>query len=202
MSQVLVLDAGGTISSAPAANGALAGGQALAAALGDAAADLRIERVYAGLSEEMSLTQAGEVVAAALAAAEREDVAAVVVTHGTDTMEETAFLADIHWTSAKPIVFTGAQRSPGQPGFDGLDNLRDAFALAQKPEAHGLGAWIVFGGYALPARGAFKRHTSALDGFAHRMGLGVTLRQPLPRRVRPAPLPFGPCDEHVDLIGL
>lgn len=202
MSHILVLDAGGTISSAPGADGALAGGRALTAALGEAAADLRIERVYAGLSEEMSLAQAGEVVSAALAAAERDEVAGIVVTHGTDTMEETAFLADIHWASAKPIVFTGAQRSPDQPGFDGLGNLRDAFALAQSAEAQGLGAWIVFGGHALPARGAFKRHTSALDGFAHRMGLGVATGQALPRRVRPAPLPFGPCDEHVDLIAL
>lgn len=202
MSHVLVLDAGGTISSAPGANGALAGGRALSAALGDAAADLRIERVYAGLSEEMSLVQAGQVISAALAAAEREDVSGIVVTHGTDTMEETAFLADIHWSSRKPIAFTGAQRSPDQPGFDGLDNLGDALALVQNPEAEGLGAWIVFGGRVLPARGAFKRHTSALDGFAHRMGLSAGKGEPLPRRTRPQPLPNGPCDERVDLIGL
>jgi len=202
MGRVLVLDAGGTISSAPAANGALAGGRALAAALGDHAADLRIERVYSGLSEEMSLVQAGAVVAAALAAAERSDVSGIVVTHGTDTMEETAFLADIHWTSQKPVVFTGAQRSPDQPGFDGLANLNDALSLAASSEAEGRGAWIVFGGHVLPARGAFKQHTSALDGFAHRMGLGAIMGQPLPDRVRPSPLPPGPCDERVDLIGL
>lgn len=202
MRHVLVLDAGGTISSAPDGAGALSGGRALDAALGEHAAGLRIERVYAGLSEEMSLTQAGAIVAAALSGAERDDVDGIVVTHGTDTMEETAFLADIHWTSAKPIAFTGAQRAPSQPGFDGLANLRDALDLAHSAEAQGLGAWIVFGGVALPARGAFKRHTSALEGFSHRMGLRTPVGQPLPRTARAPALPLGPCDERVDLIGL
>jgi L-asparaginase len=202
MRHVLVLDAGGTISSAPAANGALDGGRGLVGALGVQAADLRIRPVYAGLSEEMSLAQAGEIVAAALTAAATPQVAGIVVAHGTDTMEETAFLADLHWTSRKPLVFTGAQRSPDQPDFDGLDNLRDALAIAESPQADGLGAWIVFGGRVLPARGAFKRHTAALTGFAHRMGRGVALGQPLPNFPRPAPLPAGPCEENVDLIGL
>jgi len=202
MSRLLVLDAGGTISSSRGANGALSGGRALSAALGEAAGALRIQRVYAGLSEEMSLRQAGDVVSAALSAADRDEVAGVVVAHGTDTMEETAFLADIHWTSAKPIVFTGSQRAPDESGFDGLRNLHDALTLANGSQARGLGAWIVFGGQALPARGAFKRHTSSLQGFAHRMGLGVSVGQPPPRRARPAPLPYGPCDANVDLISL
>lgn len=202
MPHALVLDAGGTISATPGPDGALGGGGALADALGEHGVGLTIERVYSGLSEEMNLAQARAVAAAALAAADRPDVDGVVVAHGTDTMEETAFLADLQWTSPKPVVFTGAQRAPGEPGFDGLDNLRDALALARSPQTRDAGAWIVFGGLALPARGAFKRHTSDLAAFSHRLELGVPVAGPLPRPRRAPPLPPGPCDERVDLIGL
>ena len=56
----------------------------------------------------------------------RQDVSGVVVTHGTDTMEESAFLADLVVDSEKPFVFTGAQRHAGEPDTDGPRNLADA----------------------------------------------------------------------------
>lgn len=53
-------------------------------------------------------------------------VSGVVVTHGTDIMEESAFMADVVLRSEKPVVFTGAMRSFGEPGYDGIRNLRSA----------------------------------------------------------------------------
>src|SRR5512144_626020 len=56
----------------------------------------------------------------------RADVAGVVVTHGTDTMEETSYLADLLLQSDQPVVFTGAQRAHDDPQADGPLNLSNA----------------------------------------------------------------------------
>ena len=63
---------------------------------------------------------------------------AVVITHGTDTLEETAFLTDLvagETTDRAPIVVTGSMRNASQPDGDGPQNLRDAFAVARSPDA-------------------------------------------------------------------
>ena len=147
MSQVLVLDAGGTISSQADARGVLGGGQglSLSADVGDVRLSLR--QVHAGLSDELSLADAAAIVRAAQAAAAdaADDLAGIVVAHGTDTMEETAFLADLVWTSPLPLVFTGAQRAPVHPEFDGRANLTNAVALAVNPAARDRGVLLAFG---------------------------------------------------------
>lgn len=90
-----------------------------------------------------------------------------VVTHGTDTMEESAYLADLLLPDgAAPVVFTGAQRGAEERDADGPRNLRDAITTALEPDAAGRGALVVFAGEIQAAREARKVHTSALRAFA------------------------------------
>lgn len=89
----------------------------------------------------------------------------VVVTHGTDTMEESAYLADLLVEGDKPVVFTGAQRNAGMPDTDGPRNLADAVRVAASDAARGLGAVICFEGEIHAARDVTKTHTSRVDTF-------------------------------------
>lgn len=106
-------------------------------------------------------------------------IAGVVITHGTDSMEDTAMALELFHTRTKPVVITGAQRSFDHPQSDGLSNLADAiiFAATSAPEVT-----IRFGGLSIPARGAFKSHTSSLEAFT---------AVPTPIRTRPT-LPLTP----------
>lgn len=90
----------------------------------------------------------------------------VVITHGTDTMEESAYLADLLVASDKPVVFTGAQRAADTPDPDGPRNIADAVRIAASPAAIGLGAMIAFEQEFHAARDVTKTHTSRVDAFA------------------------------------
>ena len=95
----------------------------------------------------------------------RPEVAGVVVTHGTDTMEETCYLADLLLDTDKPAIFTGAQRAHDDPQSDGPLNLLDALRVAAAPSARGLGAMICFNGTIHGARDVTKVHASAVETF-------------------------------------
>jgi len=93
------------------------------------------------------------------------EVAGVVVTHGTDTMEETCYLADLLLDSDKPAVYTGAQRAHDDPQSDGPINLLNSLRVAAAPSARGLGAMICFNGAIHAARDVTKVHASAVETF-------------------------------------
>jgi L-asparaginase len=93
------------------------------------------------------------------------DCDGVVVTHGTDTMEESTYMADLLVRSDKPVVFTGAQRAADQPDTDGPRNIADSVRLAASPAAQGLGVMICFEQEFHAARDATKTHTSRVDTF-------------------------------------
>jgi L-asparaginase len=95
-----------------------------------------------------------------------DQVQGVVVTHGTDTMEETAYLCDLCHTGSQPVVFTGAQHHADTPDADGPRNLADAIRIARCEAAKGAGALIAMAGRIDAAREATKMHTFAPQTFA------------------------------------
>lgn len=91
----------------------------------------------------------------------------IVITHGTDAMEETAIaLALTRDASLPPIVLTGAQRPFDDPSPDGPRNLAAAIKWANSPEANGSGVSVVFADNVYPGIGVKKTHTVALNGFS------------------------------------
>jgi L-asparaginase len=80
-----------------------------------------------------------------------DGVDGVVITQGTDTIEETSYLPDIGHAGAAPIVVTGAIRNPMLAGPDGPANLLAVIQVAASPAAAGLGALVVFGAGHVPA---------------------------------------------------
>ena len=103
-----------------------------------------------------------------------DGVDGIVVTHGTDTVEETAYLMARSVPTAKPIVFTGAMRNLSELGWDGPSNLVDAVRVASHPQSAGLGVLLVMNGRAYSALDVTKAHTHVLDSFES-PGLGPVI---------------------------
>lgn len=89
----------------------------------------------------------------------------VVVTHGTDTLEETAYFVDLLCPPGLPVVFTAAMVPPGGVGFDGEANLEDAMTVARDPRSRGLGVLVVMAGEVHPARDVVKHHSMSRGAF-------------------------------------
>ena len=100
-----------------------------------------------------------EVSARAEAALAEDGVDGAVVAHGTDTIEETAFLCDLTIRSEKPVCFAGAMRSPSEVGADGPRNLLAAVTVASDPGARGLGTVLALGDELHAARWVRKQDT-------------------------------------------
>ena len=116
-------------------------------------------------SAQTTGAEALEVARAAAGAAVADGVRGVVVTHGTDTLEEVAFLCDLLYGDEPPIVFTGAMRPASAAGADGPANLLDAVAVASAPSAAGLGVLVAFAGAVHAAREVRKGDSTAPAAF-------------------------------------
>src|SRR5215469_4345202 len=97
------------------------------------------------------------------------EIAGIVVTHGTNTLEETAFFLDLTKQSDKPVILVGAQRPASDPDSDGPRNLWDAIRVAIAPEASGKGVMVVMNGQISAARDVTKTNTNRVETFR---GLG------------------------------
>lgn len=95
----------------------------------------------------------------------RPDVDGVVVTHGTDTLEETAYYLDLTLPDDLPVILTGAMRSQNELGADGPLNLVNAVRVASHPKARGKGTLVVFNDEIHAARWVTKTHTSNVATF-------------------------------------
>jgi L-asparaginase len=96
---------------------------------------------------------------------ERQEIDGVVITHGTDSLEETAFLLDLTMESDKPVVFVGAMRNSSETTWDGPLNLLAAVRVALAPASRGQGVMVVMNDTALAASEVTKTHTEAFDSF-------------------------------------
>jgi L-asparaginase len=102
---------------------------------------------------------------ATVAALKRPEVSAVIISHGTDTLEETAYFLDLTVASDKPIILIGAQRNGSDFDFDGPRNLLNAARLCASDQAKGKGAMLVMNGQINAAREVAKTHTSDVETF-------------------------------------
>jgi L-asparaginase/Glu-tRNA(Gln) amidotransferase subunit D len=96
----------------------------------------------------------------------RDDVQGVVVTHGTDTMEETAYFLNLVAKSSKPVVLVGSMRGSKSPGADGPANLLNAVIVASSADAKAKGVLVTLNDRILAARDVTKTNTFTLDTFA------------------------------------
>ncbi|MEU0924602.1 asparaginase [Streptomyces malaysiensis] len=121
------------------------------------------------------------------------DFDGIVITQGTDTIEETAFFLDIHHAHEQPVIVTGAMRNPTMAGPDGPANLYAAVLAAADPQLRGAGVLVVLNDEIHAARHVRKSHTTSPAAFTS-PGAGpvgrvaenrVRLAAPLPRRSGP-----------------
>lgn len=198
---VVLLATGGTISSrASAAGGAIASdtGMQLYASLGSSASfPVRVVDVFQKGSYLLTVDDMIAICIKIREVLQDPQVLGVVVTHGTDTMEETAYLADLIHHDQRPVVFTGAQHAADSASPDGPDNLARAIVLAGSRQARGRGVLVAFAGTVFPAAGIRKSHTTSLNAFANPdfgiagrvSATGEVLLQGTPAEAEPLPLP-------------
>ena len=128
--------------------------------------------------------------------AEQTPPAGVIVTHGTDTMEETAFFLDLTVGGCAPVILTGAMRQANWAGADGPANLYNSVRLAASPEARGRGAFVLMNDEIFLAREVTKSNTTRLNAFsapeAGPAGVtdpdGIFFRSPAPANCTGEPL--------------
>ena len=169
---VVLLATGGTISSrASEVEGAAVAsdtGEQVFASLGVAATHpVRVVDVLRKGSYLLTVDDMIAICAGIRQALADPHVLGVVVTHGTDTMEETAYLADLTHDDPRPVVFTGAQQAADSRAPDGPGNLSRAISLAGSAQARRKGVLLAFAGTIFPAAGVRKSHTTRLDAFAN-----------------------------------
>jgi L-asparaginase len=95
----------------------------------------------------------------------KPEIVGIVVTHGTDTLEETAYFLDLTTVSVKPVILVGAQRPASDSDSDGPRNLLDAIRVAIAPEAPSKGVMVVMNGQISAARDVTKTNTNRVETF-------------------------------------
>lgn len=160
MAKVTILTTGGTIASRPGAGRMAHGDEVLGTVPGlHEAAEIVHEEFCVVASSQMTPRmmfnlgkRAGEVLSG--------DVDGVVITHGTDTMEETVYMLDMVVPGPKPVVITGAMRTAEEVGTDGARNLLEAVQVAASPQARSRGAMLVLNDEIHLGRFVAKVHSS------------------------------------------
>ena len=123
------------------------------------------EQVFNMASEDISTSQIATLAARVNTLLARPDVDGVVITHGTDTLEETAYYLNLTVNSEKPVVMTASMRPSTALSADGPMNLLEAVRVAANPNASGRGVMVVLNDRIGAARFVTKTNTTAPDTF-------------------------------------
>jgi L-asparaginase len=162
---IVIITTGGTIASRldpeTGAVRAAASAEELVALVPDLASIAQVElRPWVSVNSwNMTPEMMFELVQETRAILERPEVAGVVITHGTDTVEETGLMAELMVESDKPVVFVAAMRNLSEISADGPRNLLDAVTVAAAPESRGRGALVVVNETIHAARYVIKANT-------------------------------------------
>ena len=170
MKKVILITTGGTIASTENEDGKLVAGELTGEELADLCqlpSDIHVTvrsmlqkpSIHITLDDWLELKKEVEL------AFSDEDVSGVVVTHGTDTLEETAYFLDLVITDDRPVIVTGSQRGPEQLGSDAFINLRHAVYAACHDDLKQVGTVVVFNERIFAARYVKKEHASNIQGF-------------------------------------
>ena len=168
---IVLLFTGGTISmrhdaSVGGAVPALSGREILAATRGiEEVTDVEVEEWGAHPGPHMTVERMWALRSRIVDHLARPEVRGVVVTHGTDSLEESAYLVARSVATSKPVVFTGAMRTASDLGWDGPANLLDAARVAASDASAGTGVTVVIGGRIFAGLDVTKAHTHLLDAF-------------------------------------
>ncbi|MFT3760797.1 asparaginase [Thauera sp.] len=181
-SRIALVATGGTIAGTAASATDTANytaGQLGAAELLDAVpqlaalAELRAEQLFNIDSKDMGPAHWLPLLRRVQALADDDAIDGIVITHGTDTLEETAYFLHVALSTGKPVVMTAAMRPATALSADGPLNLYHAVQLACRPLAGRAGVLAVLGDRILPAALLTKRHPSAIDAFSSPAALTV-----------------------------
>jgi len=171
-------------------------------------ARIRVESPFNIPSDYMDAEKWVTVQRSVVKALANEEVAGAIVSHGTDTLEETAYFLDLTVSGDKPIVLVGAQRNASERDFDGPRNLVNAARICVSAQARGKGSMIVLNNQINAAREATKTHTSDVETFkSGDFGFLGTVDQDrvvfarIPMRRQHIPLKEGPLPR-VDIVAM
>lgn len=203
--KVVIFSTGGTISGKhdPARGGYMpaATGEDLVAAVPKLKeiVEVQVEEITAINSADMTVEIWLKLTNRLQQVLEQPSVTGAIITHGTNTLEETAYFLDLVLTSSKPVVLVGAQRPASDPYSDGPLNLLRAVEVAISPAARDKGTLVVMNEQIHAARDVTKFHTSRVEtfhslefgpiGVADRMGVYFSrtpLRQTIPITITPS----------------
>lgn len=203
-----LITTGGTIATvADARSGgtrAALGGDEIAKLVSEQAnGDIEVEQLALSPSWALTAREMLQVATVARDSARSGRFAGVVVTHGTSTLEYTAFLAELINDTDVPIVFTGAMRLATDADPDGPGNLADAIRVASDERSRAYRGLVVFAGLVIHARNAWKLKRDQVDAFISVNGQPGEISRD---EVRMPPMPAsrsvfrGMLEEHVSLV--
>ncbi|WP_018922207.1 asparaginase [Salsuginibacillus kocurii] len=172
MEKVVLITTGGTIASKPTGeterltSGAIRGEELLEILkLKDNEVELEIIELFQKASMHVSLEDLFALKNKIEEVLLRKDVSGVVITHGTDSLEETAYFLNLTILDSRPVIVTGSQRAPKDIGSDAYANLKHSIRLAVDPSSTDLGTVIVFNERIYHSKYVKKVHASNVQGF-------------------------------------